>query len=63
MTIKQLYNLSILERKCTFCNQDITAKDITENNYIQTYKNRHYRLAHKTCYYKYLKYVKDTRRK
>lgn len=28
------------------------------DNYIETYKNRHYRLAHRTCYNKYLKYVK-----
>lgn len=60
MTIKKLYKLTNLERICTLCNKDLDAKDITENNYIETYKNRHYRLAHRTCYNNYLKYVKES---
>lgn len=60
MTIKKLYRLTNLERICTLCNKDLDAKDITENNYIETYKNRHYRVAHRTCYDNYLKYVKES---
>lgn len=60
MTIKKLYKLTNLERICTLCNKDLDAKDIIENNYIETYKNRHYRLAHRTCYNNYLKYVKES---
>lgn len=63
MNIKKFYNLTNYEKLCTLCNRDLEAKDIAENNYIETYKNRHYRLAHRTCYNNYLKYVKEVNSK
>ena len=49
--------LSNLERLCTFCNKDVNIK---KDDYIATQgKDRRYRLAHKTCYNNYLKWVKN----
>ena len=63
MNIKKFYNLSNLERLCTLCNKDLEAHDISIGNYIETYKNKRYRLAHLECYHNYLKYVKEVNSK
>lgn len=59
MNIKKFSKLGKLERMCTLCNRDLEAKDIETENYIETYKSYRYRLAHRTCYDNYLKYVKE----
>ena len=60
MTIQKFRKLPNLQQICTLCNQYLDAKDIIENNYIESYKKRRYVLAHRTCYNNYLKYIKET---
>ena len=63
MTIQKFSKLQNLERICTLCNKYLDAKDIKEENYIEVYKKCRYRLAHRTCYNNYLKYIKETLRR
>lgn len=60
MTIQKFLRLPALSQICTLCNKYLEAKDITENNYIESYKKGRYVLAHRSCYNDYLKYVKNT---
>lgn len=60
MTIQKFSRLPALSQICTLCNKYLEAKDIKENNYIETYKKYRYRLAHRTCYNNYLKWVKNS---
>jgi len=60
MTIQKFNRLPNLQQICTLCNKYLDAKDIVENNYIESYKKRRYVLAHRTCYNNYLEYVKET---
>ena len=59
MTIQKFSRLPALSQICTLCNKYLDAKDIAENNYIESYKKRRYVLAHRTCYNNYLKWVKN----
>lgn len=60
MDIRRFCKLSNYERICTLCNKNIEANDIRAENYIEVRKHNRFRLAHKTCYLNYLKYVKDS---
>ena len=60
MTIQKFRRLPNLQQICTLCNKYLDAKDIVDNNYIESYKKRRYVLAHRTCYNNYLEYVKET---
>lgn len=60
MTIQKFSRLPNLQKICTLCNKYLDAKDIVNNNYIESYKKRRYMLAHRTCYNNYLKYIKET---
>lgn len=50
-------NLSNLEKMCTLCSKYVNTE---KDNYIATYNRRQYKLAHKSCYDNYLKFVKES---
>lgn len=40
MTIQKFSRLPALSQICTLCNKYLDAKDIAENNYIESYKKK-----------------------
>ena len=62
LTEERYHNLSEFSRTCVYCNRPVYRDDYNSKNYVMVAKKHRFILSHKTCFLKYLKFCKESKK-